>query len=122
MKPLNEEQRQLVILAIAKLSHSRPGFEPMLREIAERYEGVAMYDEAVALGPDRPLISRSDSVVVVPPNRPSLVCSTCHASASMTVDGRCPKCNRAYKATINYCKACDRFAPLVDGECPDCRH
>jgi hypothetical protein len=49
---LAEEQRQLVLLAIAKLSLSRPGFDYALREIAQKLHGVTMYESFKAMGPD----------------------------------------------------------------------
>lgn len=45
MQPLNEEQRQLVILGLALMSLQRPGFEYACREISIRLGGEQMFDD-----------------------------------------------------------------------------
>ncbi len=49
---IDESQRQLILLALAKLSLARPGFAHALRETAKQLEGEAMFDEFVKHGPD----------------------------------------------------------------------
>jgi hypothetical protein len=49
---IEEDQRQAILLAIAKLSLSRPGWEHYLRGISELLGGVQMYEEFKAHGPD----------------------------------------------------------------------
>lgn len=36
---LDEEERQVVLLALARLAAERPGWEPMLTDIARKVEG-----------------------------------------------------------------------------------
>lgn len=45
-------------------------------------------------------------------------------TASRSVQDTLERLLQEYRATrpAGRCKACDREAPLVDGECPDCRH
>lgn len=53
---IREEDRQAIVLAVAKLSISRPGWTMMLREIAEgTFKAGAMFDEFVSMGPDETL-------------------------------------------------------------------
>jgi len=42
---VDESQRQLVLLALAKLSLERPGFEWALGEVARAFNGVTMYNQ-----------------------------------------------------------------------------
>jgi hypothetical protein len=42
---LDEGQRQAILLAIARLSVERPGWEMMLVEIADVFDGRAMFEE-----------------------------------------------------------------------------
>jgi hypothetical protein len=48
MEPIDEEQRQLVLLALAILSLQRPGWDQVLRETARKFHGEEMYDSFVA--------------------------------------------------------------------------
>lgn len=55
---LDESQRQVLLLAIAKLSLSRPGWHPAcLTPIAVKLDGMEMYEAFRAHGPDAPLIT-----------------------------------------------------------------
>ena len=49
---IEEADRQALVLAIAKLTISRPGWNAMLRRIAESLSGAAMFDEFVSHGPE----------------------------------------------------------------------
>ena len=42
---LEEEDRQAVLLAIAELALSRPGWDDMLRRIARKFSGEAMFEQ-----------------------------------------------------------------------------
>jgi hypothetical protein len=50
---LSEEQRQAMLLALAELALSRPGWDAMLREIASLMFGEQMFDELKRLNADR---------------------------------------------------------------------
>lgn len=50
---LDEGQRQMMLLAIAELSLSRPGWDDALGEIADVLRGRAMFDEFKRLNADR---------------------------------------------------------------------
>jgi hypothetical protein len=64
---LDESQRQAVLLALAQLSISRPGWLIMLREIAEQFCGASMFDKfrtTSGLPPGCPKASGNDFEVV----------------------------------------------------------
>ncbi len=48
-----EEQRQAILLALAELALSRPGWDYMLGEIAAELKGVEMFQEFKRLNADR---------------------------------------------------------------------
>lgn len=50
---LQEEQRQLVLLAVAELALSRPGFDETLGNIADLFFGREMFAEFKRLNADR---------------------------------------------------------------------
>lgn len=51
---LDEEERQLVLLALAKLALSRPGFDHALKDIAIRVDsGLKIYSELKGMNADR---------------------------------------------------------------------
>lgn len=47
-----ESDRQAIVLALAQLRFSRPGWKEYLRIIAERFSGGKLWDELVDFGPD----------------------------------------------------------------------
>lgn len=49
---LEEADRQAIVLALAKLTFTRPGWRWYLRTIAERLSAVTMFDESVEQGPE----------------------------------------------------------------------
>ncbi len=52
---IEEGDRQAIVLALAKLSLTRPGWLDMLRGLAENtFHGGAMFDEFASHGPDTP--------------------------------------------------------------------
>jgi hypothetical protein len=68
---IEEGQRQMILLAIAELALSRPGFDHMLGEIAKQFSGEEMFAEFKRLNADRvkaerapmsfgPLIAQND--------------------------------------------------------------
>lgn len=58
---IDEAQRQAILLALAKLSLSRPGWHTgCLLPIAETLNGKAMYLEFRGRGPDLPAVNLSD--------------------------------------------------------------
>jgi hypothetical protein len=57
-----EGDRQLVLLAIAELSLSRPGWDYALGLIADQLQGREMYDEFKRLNADRVKAERTDLV------------------------------------------------------------
>lgn len=42
---IKEDQRQAILLAIAKLSLERPGWDLYLEELSERFNGREMYEK-----------------------------------------------------------------------------
>jgi hypothetical protein len=50
---VTEEERQLILLALAELSLSRPGWDDALRRIAVGLFGEAIYIELMRLNADR---------------------------------------------------------------------
>jgi hypothetical protein len=48
-----ESDRQAMLLALAELALSRPGWDYMLRKIAARLDGEDLYDEFKRLNADR---------------------------------------------------------------------
>ncbi len=50
---LTEEQRQVVLLALAELALSRPGWDSLLGEIAGELHGVDVFREFKRLNADR---------------------------------------------------------------------
>ena len=66
-RELREEDRQLVLLSLARLALLRPGFDDALRAIAIKLDGAEMYDKfkllaAPAPTPARPQLSRGATV------------------------------------------------------------
>lgn len=57
---LTEEQRQIVLLAMGNLAYERPGFDPMLGELAERLEGRTMFETFKDLKRDEELLLVQD--------------------------------------------------------------
>lgn len=55
-----EEERQLLLLAIAELSLERPGWDDTLGRIADNFHGRKMFDEFKRVNADRVKASRSD--------------------------------------------------------------
>lgn len=52
---IREEDRQALVLALAKLSLTRPGWKPMLRGLAAgTFRAGGMFDEFASHGPDTP--------------------------------------------------------------------
>lgn len=49
---MDEGQRQMIVLALAKLTFARPGWNHALREAAKKLHGEEMFDEFVSHGPD----------------------------------------------------------------------
>lgn len=49
---LNQAQRQLVLLSLAKLSLARPGFDHALGEVARKLLGTQTFEEFKSHGPD----------------------------------------------------------------------
>lgn len=71
MLQMDEEERQVVILALAELALSRPGWDHMLRHIVERIDapGLAMFEQLKSSNADRvqaergpmpPLVAQQD--------------------------------------------------------------
>lgn len=48
----DECDRQMIVLALAKLTWARPGWKVALREIAGKLSGAEMFDKILELGPD----------------------------------------------------------------------
>lgn len=59
-KNLPEEDRQMVLLALAELALSRPGWDDTLGRIADGMQGRPMFDEFKRLNADRVKESRGD--------------------------------------------------------------
>lgn len=59
---LDESQRQVLLLAIAKLALERPGWDGMLREMATLLRGPAMYDQFKESNSDLSAIRERDIV------------------------------------------------------------
>lgn len=94
-------ERHATVLALAVLSLQRPGWLDYLGRIAEeRFDGRELFDDFRKLQLDKAAVDGEpieiETDAPVPP------------SDQPKTGGRC--------------KACGRLAPLVDGECPDCRH
>lgn len=49
---IEDADRQALVLALAKLTFTRPGWREYMRTIAERLSSTAMFDEFVEQGPD----------------------------------------------------------------------
>lgn len=56
---IEEGDRQAILLAIAELALSRPGWDYMLAKIADSLDGRHMFDEFKRLNADRVKASRS---------------------------------------------------------------
>ncbi len=56
---LSEEGRQLILLALAELALSRPGFDYALRQLALLFLGEEMFEHFKKLNADRVKESRS---------------------------------------------------------------
>lgn len=50
---VSEGERQVIVLALADLALSRPGWNPMLSELAARFAGVAMFEHFKRSNSDR---------------------------------------------------------------------
>ena len=50
---VNEEKRQMILLALAELALSRPGWDESLREIATDFVGLEMFDNFKRFNADR---------------------------------------------------------------------
>lgn len=50
---LDDGDRQMVVLALAKLTFARPGWNHALREIAVKLDGVKIFEAMIKLGPDK---------------------------------------------------------------------
>jgi hypothetical protein len=50
---LNEGDRQMILLALAELALSRPGWDDALRRIAEHYRGSEMFEQFKVTSADR---------------------------------------------------------------------
>ncbi len=50
---IDEGDRQMIILSLAKLTFTRPGWKYALREVAKSLHGEAMFDEFLKHGPDQ---------------------------------------------------------------------
>jgi len=57
---LAEPERQMMILAIAELALSRPGWDHTLTELAEKLNGREMFEELKRLNADRVRESHDD--------------------------------------------------------------
>jgi hypothetical protein len=55
---LDEGQRQMLLLALAELALSRPGWDHSIREIASRFSGLEMYESFKLSNADRVRESR----------------------------------------------------------------
>lgn len=95
---LEREQRYLVILSLAKLSHSRPGWINALREVAGQFGDVQLFDDARLLGPDKPFVQHG--FVAGGLIGPCLICSNCMEHAAVLVDEKCDACRTAIAAGI----------------------
>jgi hypothetical protein len=50
---VDEGERQVLLLALAELALSRPGWDTMLREIAEKFGGVPLFESFKRTSADR---------------------------------------------------------------------
>lgn len=50
---LEEAERQATVLALAELALTRPGWNQMLSEIADKFAGLDMFEELKVLNADR---------------------------------------------------------------------
>lgn len=64
---LDEMERQMILLAIAELALSRPGWDYSLQLIAVRLQGAAMFDAFKRANADRVKAERSPLGRDVPP-------------------------------------------------------
>jgi hypothetical protein len=58
---VTESERQVIILALADLALSRPGWDPMLAELAAQFAGLAMLEKFKRLNNDRVKALPADS-------------------------------------------------------------
>jgi hypothetical protein len=56
---IEEDDRQMILLALAELALSRPGWDSLLSKIAGELEGVEMFAEFKRLNADRVRAERS---------------------------------------------------------------
>lgn len=101
-----EEERQMLLLGLAELGLSRPGWDHMLREMAQKISGLAMYEEFQKANADRvhvqrgPLSANYAQANYIQEIRPNPAAPPCHVCGALTVPSafKCNSCGATTEA------------------------